>query len=51
MWGGLGKGWQGVWREYVRVKRELVTKLCSCEEERRHIEAQMAVLDTLKTVL
>ena len=47
----LGEGWQGVWREYVRMKRELVTKLCRCEEERRHIEAQLAVLATLRTVM
>ena len=47
----LGEGWQGVWREYVLVKRDLVNKLCRCEEERRHIEAQLAVLATLRTVL
>ena len=39
-----------MWREYVMVKRELVTKLWKCEEERRHIEAQLAVLATLRTV-
>ena len=47
----LGEGWQGVWMEYVLVKRDLVTKLWKCEEERRHIEAQLAVLATLRTLL
>ena len=47
----LGEGLQGVLREYVLVTRELVTKMCRCEEERRHVEAQLDVLAKLRTVL
>ena len=46
-----GEGCQGLWREYVMVKRELVTELCRCEEDMMCIEVQLAVFATLRNVV
>ncbi len=47
----LGAGLHGGLREYVLVTRVLVTRMGRCGEERRHVEAQLAVLAKLRTVL